>query len=143
MSQKPEQKFNEELIKTYGRSEKGNFGVVDTMPEKHAYCIGAKHVGHASDHFSGILGDDAIRDGEEKKGIYCATCEAAFKRRDTNKIMTWDEHKTGLLVQCKVKPTNENQEGKELQTYMKKCTENKHFKKGGYIGFLLLDNFKK
>ena len=136
MSQKPEQKFNEELIKVYGRSEKGNFGVVDTMPEKHMYCVGTKHLQYSEGMYLDIP-------GAEKKGAVCCTCEAAFKSRDTNKIMSFEEHKYGLLVQCLVQPSNENQEGKELQTYMKKCIDNKHFKKGGYIGFLLLDNFKK
>lgn len=139
---KSETKFNDELIKIYGRSAKENFGVVDTWPEKHAYCIGSKLVAFASDKFMGILGEDAIQ-AAEKEDIWCETCVTAFKRRDTDKIMTWDEHKTGLLVQCLVQPSNDNPEGKELQQYLKKCIKIKHFIKGSYIGFALLDNFKK
>ena len=139
---KSENKFNDELIKIYGRSTKGNFGIVDTWPEKHAYCIGSKLVGFASDKFMGRLDEDAIQ-AAEKEDIWCETCVTAFKRRDTDKIMTWDEHKSGLLVQCLVQPSNDNPEGKELQVYLKKCIKIKHFLKGGYIGFVLLDSFKK
>jgi len=133
---KSESKFNEELIKIYGRSAKGNFGVVDTWPEKHAYCIGPKHLEYSEGMYLDVQ-------GAEKKGAVCCTCEAAFKIRDTNKIMTWDEHKTGLLVQCLVEPTNDNAEGKELHVYLKKCIKMKHFIKESYIGFVLLDSFKK
>jgi len=135
-------KYNEELIKIYARSENGNFGVVDTMPEKHAYCIGSKHVGWAADHFMGMLSEDCIRDGEKKEGIYCKTCEAAYGRRDINKVLDFDEHLSGLLVECLQKPTsNESKYGKELQDYMKKVIEMKHFKKHHYVGFVLLDMF--
>ena len=135
-TKEPEHKFNEELIKIYGRSAKGNFGIVDTWPEKHAYCIGSRHVQYSEGMYLDIP-------GAEKKGAVCCTCEAAYKRRDTDKIMTWDEHKSGLLVQCLVQPTNDNSEGKELQVYLKKCIKIKHFIKEGYIGFVLLANFKK
>jgi len=63
----------------------------------HPYCIGSKHVVHASDHFTGTLGEAAIRDGE-KKGIVCETCRKN-KRRDV-KVLSYDEHEkvVGLVV---------------------------------------------
>lgn len=140
---KTEAKFNEELIKIYGRSEAGTFGVVDTMPEKHAYCIGSKHITFGSERFGGMLTEECIRAGEKEKGIYCSTCETAYKRRDTDKIMDFDEHLSGLLIQCLQKPSNENEYGKELKTYMKKCVDMEHFKKQKYVGFLMLDSFSK
>jgi len=130
------------LIKIYGRSAKGNFGVIDTIPVKHAYCIGAKHVGWASDHFMGMLSEEAIRDGE-KHDIFCETCTTAFRRRDTNKILSYDEHETGLLVECLKKAENNNPEGKELHAYLKKCIKLKQFKKKNFKGFALLDGFSK
>ncbi len=130
------------LIKIYGRSAKRNFGIIDTISVQHPYCIGAKLVGWASDHFMGMLGEDAIRDAE-KHDIHCETCTAAFRRRDTNKILTYDEHETGLLVECLKKAENENAEGKELHAYLKKCIKLKHFKKKKFAGFALLDGFSK
>ncbi len=140
---KVEEKFNKDLIKIYGRSSKGTFGVVDTMPEKHAYCIGAKLVAFASDRFSGMLTEEAIRAAEKEKSIYCETCERAFKRRDINQPMDYDEHLTGLLIQCLQKPSNDNEYGKELQAYMKEVIKKEHFKKQKYIGFMMLDSFTK
>ncbi len=119
------------------------FGVVDTWPEKHAYCIGSKLVGFAADRFGGMLTEECIRAAEKEKSIYCATCEAAYKRRDTDKVMDYDEHKSGLLIQCLQKPTNDNVYGKELTAYMKKCIKLEHFKKQKYVGFLMLDSFSK
>jgi hypothetical protein len=142
---KTEAKYNQELIKIYGRSEKGNFGVVDTMPEKHAYCIGAKHVGFAADHFSGMLSEECIREGEKQGKFHCETCESAYRRRDTDTVMDFDEHLSGLLIECLQKPSDEkgNEYGKELKTYMKKIIEMKHFKDHYYVGFVLLDMFAK
>ena len=131
-----------ELIKIYGRSAKGNFGIIDTISVQHPYCIGSRHVGWASDHFSGMLGEEAIRDAE-KHDIHCETCATAFRRRDTNKILSYDEHETGLLVECLKKAENKNAEGKELHSYMKKCIKIKHFKAKKFAGFALLDRFSK
>ena len=140
---KIEEKFNKDLIKIYGRSKNGTFGVVDTMPEKHAYCIGAKLVAFAADHHGGMLTEEAIRDFEKVEKHYCETCEAAFKRRDTDKVMDYDEHLSGLLIQCLQKPSNDNEYGKELQAYMKEVIKKEHFKKQKYIGFMMLDSFTK
>ena len=140
---KTESKFNEELIKIYGRSSKGTFGVVDTWPEKHPYCIGNKLVSFAAERFGGMLTEDAIRAAEKEKSIYCATCERAFKDRDIDQPMDFDEHLSGLLIQCLQKPSNDNEYGKELTAYMKECIKMEHFKKQKYVGFLMLDSFTK
>lgn len=123
-------------MKIFGESEKGNFQVVDTMPEKHMYCIGPKHIQYSTGMYLDIP-------EAEKKGAVCCTCEAAYKRRDTDKIMSFEEHKYGLLVRCLVEPKNETPENAELAAYLKKCEANPKHKKEGYIGFAFLDNFTK
>lgn len=136
MSQLTDEQKN--LIKIYGRSAKRNFGIIDTISVQHPYCIGTRHVGWASDHFMGMLGEDAIRDAE-KHGIHCETCGG----RGSTKILSYDEHETGLLVECLKKAENKKPEGKELQVYLKKCIKIQHFKKKKFAGFALLDRFSK
>jgi hypothetical protein len=43
---------------------------IEKISMPHPYCIGTKHVVVASDHWSGRLGEDAIRDAE-KRGAHC------------------------------------------------------------------------
>lgn len=67
----------------------------------HPYCIGARHVVHASEHFSGMLGDDAIRSLEKEQGGCCMTkgCTA-----------TYDEHKSDKILFIQLKRNLENAE---------------------------------
>lgn len=136
-------KGQQELIDVYGRSDKGNFGVIDTLPEKHLYCIGIKLMAFGSEHYNGILSEECIRAAEKQKGIYCETCETAYRRRDIDKVLDYDEHKHGLLVECLVKAEEKTKEAIELTKYLKKCIKMEHFKKNGYVGFVLLDKFSK
>lgn len=46
---------------------------IERVGMPHPYCITPKHVAHASDHFNGILSEDAIRDAE-KHGARCDIC---------------------------------------------------------------------
>ena len=52
--------------------------------DPHPFCIGSRHVVHASDKFSGILGTDAI----ERAGIYCATpgCTLPYDQHKSDKV---------------------------------------------------------
>ncbi len=136
-------KEQEELIKVYGRSANGNFGIINTIPEKHSYCIGTKLMMFGSDRYNGILSEECIRAAEKEKGIYCETCEAAYRRRDIDKVMDYDDHNHGLVVECLKKVKNKTPEAEELTKYLKKCIKLEHFKKSGYIGFVLLDRFSK
>ncbi|MDP2160429.1 MAG: hypothetical protein Q8K02_08110, partial [Flavobacterium sp.] len=78
--------MNEKLSK-YPKTDK--FEIIDTIGVPHSYCIGAKLVGHTSNHFGGILGEAAIISAE-KAGIYCDICKGK---------LSYKEHKTALLVQ--------------------------------------------
>jgi len=62
--------------------------VIDTIGVPHPYCIGTKHVAHASDHFSGMLTEDAIIDAER----YGARCEVK------GCTLSYEEHEQAVLI---------------------------------------------
>lgn len=110
--------IKEKLLK-YPKTEL--FEVVDTIGVPHPYCIGAKHVAHASDNYSGILGDQAIQNGEEN-GIYCEICKGKLR---------YDEHKQALLIACDAESPNAVKD--QLQEYLKSIVE--MCEDDGYVGF--------
>jgi len=104
----------EEAQARYGTSAQGNFYIKDTIGVPHPYCITAKHVVHAADHFNGRLGEAAIADAE-KHGIHCGTPRCQ---------LSYDEHKQGLLVGCKAHLKDEKGEANpELHEWLLKCKE--------------------
>ena len=110
-------------IGQYGQSEHGNFAVVDTIPVPHPYTIGAKHVAHASDRFSGMLGEAAI-ESAERHGIKCQHRGCTLK---------WKQHETALLVDCKADLKDGDRVNPELQAYLLKCKE--QAEADGFAGF--------
>jgi len=116
------------LIKIYGRSAKGNFGVIDTIGVPHPYMVGTKHVVHASDHHMGMLGKETM------EVIPCEICHKTF---------TDGKHETALLLECLKEPKNHTAVGKEAEVYLKKIIKFKHFKKNKFVGVTLLDSFSK
>jgi hypothetical protein len=117
----------EELAARYGKSEKGNFYVKDTIGVPHPYMITPGHVSEAARHHGGMLGETAIESAERKR-IFCGICKGLLK---------FHEHETGLLIACKVDLNKEGKIHPELNTYLKsivdKCEED------GYAGFSFLD----
>jgi len=57
----------------------------------HLYCVTPKHITHAANRFSGILGEDAIRDAE-RHGASCDICRINSKSAPYPKILSFDEH---------------------------------------------------
>jgi hypothetical protein len=106
-------------ISGYGKSKKGNFTVVDTIPVPHPYCITPKHVAVASDKHCGILDENAIEDAE-REGAKCGICKGE---------LAFGEHKKALLVDCK----EDIQKNKELHEYLLKIK--KKAEREGYVGF--------
>lgn len=103
---------NDELRARYGASEQGNYFVSDTTCAPHFYCIGGKHVAHASDNFGGRLGDEAIRDGE-KHGINCAHPRCT---------LSYDQHEKALVVTCAGPlKTDDGIITPELHSYLLQC----------------------
>ena len=69
---------------------------LETVGMPHPYCIGTRHVAEASDHFSGMLGRDAILSAE-KKGASCDICRDLQRKRGTP-VLSYDEHETMLTL---------------------------------------------
>jgi hypothetical protein len=77
----------EEKLAKYPKTEM--YRVIDTIGVPHPYCITAKHVVVASNHYCGMLGKDAIR-GAEKTGVHCGI-------KGCN--LSYDQHEQALLVE--------------------------------------------
>ncbi len=139
MSQETESKFNKDIMKEYGWSRKNNFRAVDTFAaEPHnpmPYCITPRHLEGEGMY----LDEDRIREAEKRYGAHCGI------RMDNGGLcqVPYDDHHSGLIIQCLKEPKNDSPTGKELQAYMKKIMKFPHFKKHGYVGFTLLDSFSK
>jgi len=88
----------------YPKSDK--FYIKDTIGVPHPYCVGTKHVVHASENYNGILNERSI-ESAEKNGARCEVkgCELSYA-----------EHKTGLLIA--VKDSRELNDIPELQDYL-------------------------
>jgi len=110
----------------YGKSSKQNFKVIDSIGVPHPYCITPKHLKNAGMY----LGKEEIIKAE-KNGAVCGTCYE-IKRKTGKPILSYDEHKHGLLIECK-KEINFN---KELHAYLLKIKDNAT--KNGYIGFAFI-----
>ena len=108
-------------LKQYKQYDTDLFSVRDTIGVPHSYCIGAKHVGHASDNYHSLLGTDAIKSGE-RKGI---TCEVR------NCQLTYEQHEIALAINCKSK------DDKLLNSYLVSIIE--QAEKDKYVGFVLID----
>ena len=121
MEKKLESVKRDSRIEHYPKTEL--FSVIYIVGVPHFYYVTDKHVHYASEHFGGILNTNSIRDAE-KNGVCCDIC-----RKSKNKVLTVDEHKTALLVNCK----SDNKE--KLQEYLlliKPMCE-----KDGHVGFVL------
>ena len=114
----------DDKFKKYSKTDL--FRVVDSMGVPHPFVIGTKHVVHASDNFSGMLGKEAIKDLESKKGhsCYMKGCTLMF-----------EEHEQALLVEV-----NSDEElitiQDELNTYLKSIVDLSESE--GYAGFCFI-----
>lgn len=89
---------------------------VHTFTQPHPFCVTPQHVGHASDHFSGMLGSDAILDLEKKTqkpscGMYVSDdgkVHNGYKRGYHKCDLMYDEHvsKNVLIVKLTRDMTN-------------------------------------
>ena len=125
--EREEKEMNEkqkEFLNEYGQSENNNFYIVDSIGVPHPYMIGAKHIKHAADHFSGLLGKEAIESGE-KIGI---TCEMPGCN------LTHAEHGQALLVACKEEISINNKANPELHKWMLTIKDKIELEKK-YVGF--------
>lgn len=117
-------KMNKEINKEFGQSANGNYIAWDTIGVPHTFVIGVKHVNYAHDNHGGMLGEDTM------EAVPCSSCKEPLSK-----------HKTALLVNCKVKPENNNKFGKELKSFLKKIVPK--IEKAKYEGVTLMDGFSK
>lgn len=115
-----------ELEEKYGKSEDGNFYLSDTIVIPHPFCITERHVAHAANYFSGLLGKQAIQSAE-KIGIRCGMkgCQ-----------LDYDQHEIALLVSCKVDysdPLDKEKMHPELHKWLLAIKD--QIEKDGYSGF--------
>jgi len=78
---------------------------IETIAIPHPYCIGAKHVGHASRNFNGMLGIEAIEDAE-RHGITCDICKEMHRKNGT-KILKYAEHEQRKTLFIEVPQNND------------------------------------
>lgn len=114
-----------EKLSKYPKTE--DFEVWDTIGVPHPFTIGPDHVAHASDHFSGGLGEDAIRDLEKKRGKpSCYHYKDKWNRCD----LKYDEHEQAVRIKCK----------KEAPEALKQYCQDivPLVEKDGYAGFVFM-----
>jgi len=99
--------------KIFGKSDSGNFEVMDTIPVPHAYMITPKHLIYNKNEM--YLGDTQIERMESEHGSLCGQIGCNLR---------WAEHKQALLVKCltsfksKDDPKKMNE---ELYEWLLKC----------------------
>lgn len=115
----------DKLQSRYGKSEKGNFFVRETIGVPHPYCITPIHVEVASKHHGGMLNESAIQDAERAYGGRCGICKGKLK---------FNEHETALLVVCSAEmKDSKGQVDPELHAYLLKCKS--LCEEDGFAGF--------
>lgn len=115
------------LMKRYGKSKDGNFVVIDTIGVPHTYCVTPKHLEYSS-------GMNIDIEGAEEKGAVCCICKKLVNAGKQDRILSYDEHKQVLLIDCML-DIKDNKELKEYLLSIKiKCEKDKYagfaFKKG-------------
>ena len=120
-------------LKAYGQSKQGNFKVVDTIGVPHPYCITPKHLQLNEGIY---IGTDSIRESE-KRGAVCDICKKR-NRKFNEPILTIDEHKQALLVECSKDP-KAGENGKELKAYL--VSNKARAIRDNYEGFAFMRKF--
>lgn len=109
-------------IKKYPESSKKSFKVIDTIGVPHPYCITPKHLKYSDGIYLDV-------EGAEKKGAVCDICRERVNKGLQDKILTHDEHKQALLINCKMSV----KDNKELQEYLLSIKE--QAEKDNFAGF--------
>lgn len=99
---------------------------VEKLSLPHPYCITPRHVAWASDHYGGMLSEDAICDAE-KHGARCEICKV------NNLNLSYHEHKTNVTLFIKVPQNTDLNAIAGLHTYLYK--NKPEFEKLGIQGF--------
>ena len=123
---------------TYTATE--HFAVIDTIGVPHPYCITEKHVAVASEHFSGRLGEEAIKSAE--KGRVCERDGRRVEVRARCGVkgcnLSYEEHKQALLVSCKADIHVGDEVNPELKGMLEANVD--EATANGYAGFAFKDD---
>ena len=103
------------------------FRVKDTIGVPHPYCITGGHVAYVSDHFSGMLSNESIREAEKHKYKNHKPIKCGVKGCN----LSYDEHKQALLIEVKSKEELKDVPG--LREYLLSIKE--MAEADGYAGF--------
>jgi hypothetical protein len=126
-----EQKEQNKFLRTYVKSENGNFFIKDKIGIPHPYGITHKHLTSESMY----LDADAIRHAEKEHQAVCFICQGIHFKNPSYKILSFDEHGQALLVSCR----QEIKENAELKKYLLKIKDKAE--KNKFVGFSFLKNF--
>lgn len=118
----------------YPKSKNENFFIKDTYPEKHPYCITPKHLEYSNSIYLNI-------DKAEKLGAVCDICKQLVRDRKQDKILSYKEHKSILLIGCKKDFKTDKKAEKELNDYLMSIKE--RTEKDDYVGFGFIDLTKE
>lgn len=100
----------------------------------HPFTIGTRHVVHASDHFMGSLGNEAIEDLERLEGPSCAYFDGKGRCR-----VPYAEHTSDRVAFLKVKSDKELKENKDISKFLYACKQILIDEKIDGIGFVKWD----
>jgi len=121
----------EDKFKNYEKSKLGNFYVVSSIGIPHPYCITPKHL---------IKGEMYLNiEAAEKQGAVCNTCRHLVREKKQDRILTYKEHKQGLLICCEIDPKT----SEELKEYLNDLVASEPTIKKEYEGFAFIDSFSK
>ena len=116
------------LQRKYGESKNNNFKIIKTISIPHTYMITPKHLEFNDSMY---LGNSEILQMENDHGFMCGQSQCNLKYQD---------HKSGLVIECKIPMTqknNKNKFNKELHKYLLMIKEKLDLKK--YDGFAFVD----
>ena len=86
------------------------FQIINNMGIPHTYCIGNKHLNHASKYFNGVLNTEVIKDLEKTGNHYCYVKGCS---------LSYAEHEIALIVEVNFDGDINDAPG--LQEYLSSC----------------------
>jgi hypothetical protein len=97
------------LTERYGKSEAGNFFVMDTIGVPHPFTVGPAHITHAQ-KFGGVLSKECIEDLER------TTKQSSCLHRGCR--LKLEEHNQALLIECRADMKSDGKINPELHAYL-------------------------
>jgi hypothetical protein len=137
-------KEKEAKFKAYGSSSENNFSIIGDIGVPHPYCISDKHLLHNTSMYLGreqiIRMEESTKNLTLRKRAICDICKnIKLKHKYNYKILSFDEHKQALAVECKKEPVKNSKAHEELKQYL--LSKKDKCEKDGYVGFTLIKSW--